>query len=155
MTRERALKKIIRARAAKTGERYTTARRHVLATMAVSKKEPIPRERRSPVSDSRIVEKTGHGLDYWFVVLDRFGGPGKGHTALARHLYDEHQVPGWHAQGITTAYERARGVRVVNRGRGWWRAPSRGCPTGSPARRGGRSGSPASIPISRPRSPPP
>jgi hypothetical protein len=108
MTRERALKKIIRARAAKTGERYTTARRHVLATMA------IPRERRSPVSDSRIVEKTGHGLDHWFVVLDRFGGPGKGHTALARHLYDHHQVPGWHAQGITTAYERARGVRVVN-----------------------------------------
>ena len=30
MTRARALKHTIRARAAKTGERYTTARRHVL-----------------------------------------------------------------------------------------------------------------------------
>jgi hypothetical protein len=30
MTRAAALKKVIRARAAKTGERYTTARRHVL-----------------------------------------------------------------------------------------------------------------------------
>ena len=119
MTRDRALKNIIRARAAKTGERYTTARRHVLAAMPrqVPPAEPpaaLPASRRSPVSDAKILEKTGHGLDYWFTVLDRFGGPGKGHTALARHLYDDHQVPGWHAQGITTAYERARGVRVVN-----------------------------------------
>ena len=30
MTRARALKQVIRARAAKTGERYTTARRHTL-----------------------------------------------------------------------------------------------------------------------------
>ena len=30
MTRARTLKQVIRARAAKTGERYTTARRHVL-----------------------------------------------------------------------------------------------------------------------------
>ncbi|MBM3817497.1 MAG: hypothetical protein FJW14_00575 [Acidimicrobiia bacterium] len=117
MTRERALKKIIRARAAKTGERYTTARRHVLAAMAVPtppRPPAVPSDRRSPISDAKIVEKTGHGLDHWFVVLDRFGGPAKGHTALARHLYDDHHVPGWHAQGITTAYERARGVRVVN-----------------------------------------
>ena len=47
-------------------------------------------------------------------MLDRFGGPEKGHTALARHLYEEHAVPGWHSQGITVAYERARGVRGVN-----------------------------------------
>ncbi|MDO8678523.1 MAG: hypothetical protein Q7R30_08170 [Acidobacteriota bacterium] len=30
MTRARALKQLIRDRAAKTGERYTTARRHIL-----------------------------------------------------------------------------------------------------------------------------
>jgi hypothetical protein len=47
-------------------------------------------------------------------VLDRLGGPEKGHTALARHLYDHHSVPGWYCQGITVAYERARGVRAVN-----------------------------------------
>ena len=33
MTRARALKQIIRTRAARTGERYTTARRHVLKTI--------------------------------------------------------------------------------------------------------------------------
>ena len=47
-------------------------------------------------------------------MLDRFGGVGKGHTALARHLYDDHAVPAGTAQGITVAYERARGVRAVN-----------------------------------------
>ena len=47
-------------------------------------------------------------------MLDRFGGATKGHTALARHLYDEHGVPGWYCQGITVAYERARGARAQN-----------------------------------------
>lgn len=117
MTRARALKTIIRARAAKTGERYTTARRHVLKELAV-RPAPAAAPPVSPskggLSDAKAREKTGHGLDHWFAVLDRFGGPGKGHTALARHLYDDHGVPGWHSQGITVAYERARGVRNVN-----------------------------------------
>jgi hypothetical protein len=66
------------------------------------------------LSDARSREKTGHGLDHWFAVLDRFGAVEKGHTASARHLYDTHGVDGWYAQGITVAYERARGVRGVN-----------------------------------------
>ena len=37
MTRAKALKNVIRARAAKTGERYTTARRHVLSELSKSK----------------------------------------------------------------------------------------------------------------------
>jgi hypothetical protein len=135
MTRARALKAVIRARAAKTGERYTTARRHVLkdisrpgagAHPAAPPPEPATAalppgaqhagkaKTRGGVSDAKAREKTGHGLDHWFAVLDRFGGPGKGHTALARHLYDGHGVPGWYSQGITVAYERARGVRDVN-----------------------------------------
>jgi len=47
-------------------------------------------------------------------VLDRFDGITRGHTASARHLYEDHQVPGWYAQGITVAYERARGARTLN-----------------------------------------
>lgn len=127
MTRARALKHVIRARAARTGERYTTARRHVLASM-VSTPAPAPlpvlpqagaRLGKTPaakgsISDDKVRERTGHGLDHWFAVLDRFGGVEKGHTASARHLLDAHEVPGWYAQGITVAYERARGVRVVN-----------------------------------------
>jgi len=130
MTRARALKQAIRARAAKTGERYTTARRHVLNELRprpepivriAKPSKPVPAAARSTagsskggVSDATSRAKTGHGLDHWFDVLDRFGGAAKGHTALARHLYEDHSVPGWHSQGITVAYERARGVRAVN-----------------------------------------
>jgi hypothetical protein len=53
-------------------------------------------------------------LDHWFEVLDRFAAVAKGHTAAARHLYEAHGVEGWYAQGITVAYERARGVRGAN-----------------------------------------
>jgi hypothetical protein len=129
MTRARALKQVIRERAAKTGERYTTARRHVLNELR-PRREPVvrfpspapvtakaaapPATSKGGLSDAKAREKTGHGFDHWFDVLDRFGGAGKGHTALARHLYEDHSVPGWHSQGITVAYERARGVRAVN-----------------------------------------
>jgi hypothetical protein len=123
MTVARALKQVIRERAAKTGERYTTARRHVLAALAPRTvvPPPAPPARPAPtpptkgsVSNAKAIEKTGHGLDHWFAVLDRFGAVEKGHTAAARHLYDDHQVPGWYSQGITVAYERARGVRALN-----------------------------------------
>jgi hypothetical protein len=143
MTRARALKQIIRARAAKTGERYTTARRHVLKNVAgaahmegrrrpvrgtpdapatlnaartkvAAQPTPTPVAAKGSVSDAKAREKTGHGLDHWFAVLDQFGGVEKGHTASARHLHDDHGVPGWYAQGITVAYERARGARTLN-----------------------------------------
>jgi hypothetical protein len=132
MTRARALKQVIRARAAKTGERYTTARRHVLNELraqpeaigpsaapparvrATAKRASQASASKGGLSDAKSREKTGHGLDHWFHVLDRFGGAAKGHTALARHLYADHSVPGWHSQGITVAYERARGVRAAN-----------------------------------------
>ena len=126
MTRARALKQVIRARAAKTGERYTTARRHVLKDLQQGTALPArPRSTTAPqaaaagtskggVSDAKSLEKTGHGLDHWFDVLDRFGAVEKGHSAAARHLYEAHHVGGWYAQGITVAYERARGVRAIN-----------------------------------------
>jgi hypothetical protein len=124
MTRARALKTTIRARAARTGERYTTARRHVLGLVKAATPTPVPeqppaapattRTRTSGPSEEKFIKKTGHGFAHWFSVLDRFGAVEKGHTAAARHLYDDHGVDGWYAQGITVAYERARGVRAVN-----------------------------------------
>ena len=121
MTQARKLKQAIRARARKTGERYTAARRHVLGLgkpaprpAAVAAAPPPPR----PFSDTALVARTGHGFDHWFAVLDAFGAAAKGHTASARHLRDEHGVPGWHSQGITVAYERERGLRAVNQAKG-------------------------------------
>jgi hypothetical protein len=127
MTRARTTKSTIRARMAKTGERYTTARRHVLSTAAAAP-ERVARpstptspaapaaqgDARGIVSEPKVIERTGHELVYWFQVLDRFGGVEKGHTASARHLRVDHGVDGWYSQGITVAYERARGLRTVN-----------------------------------------
>jgi hypothetical protein len=126
MTEARKLKQTIRARAAKTGERYTAARQHILNARrkrqaAPAPPPPAPAARpaaRAGISETAVIEKTGHGLDHWFAALDAFGGAGKGHTAMARHLASDHGVPGWHAQGITVAYERARGLRAVNQAEG-------------------------------------
>jgi hypothetical protein len=138
MTQTHKLKKSIRARSRKTGESYTTARRHVLAartrrssavpdllTRATRPDPPakvVPATANKPkqktalgaVSDSATREKTGHGLDHWFAVLDRFGASLKGHTASARHLSEDHAVPDWYCQGITVSYERTRGLRSTN-----------------------------------------
>lgn len=123
MTRARALKHTIRARAAKTGERYTTARRHILREL--NQKAPVApiapvaavapsKPTKGAISDASVLKKTGHDLAHWFGVLDRFGAVDKGHTAAARHLYATHGVDGWYAQGITVSYERERGVRGMN-----------------------------------------
>jgi hypothetical protein len=127
MTRSRALKEVIRARAARTGERYTTARRHVLRELnpptskvdepkgsSLQKTTTLVASTKGGLSDAKSIEKTGHDLAHWFAVLDTFGAVEKGHTKAADHLYSEYGVPGWYCQGITVAYERARGVRAMN-----------------------------------------
>lgn len=129
MTQAAKLKSIIRARAARTGETYTTARRHILASRpSVGKPFPGPVQAldaplappvkrpgmpRGEVSNAAAIKRTGHGLDYWFKVLDRFG-TGHGHTRTAEYLYLKHKLPGWYAQSITVTWERARGLRQEN-----------------------------------------
>ncbi len=124
MTRAKTLKRVIRARAAKTGERYTTARRQILKDFDVSKAAtapvatPAPQAQALPtkgsLSDAKSIEKTGHDLAHWFALLDGFGGLTKGHTASAAWLHLQYAVPRWYCQSIVVAYERARGTRVVH-----------------------------------------
>ena len=122
MTREKKLKRAIRARSLKTGESYTAARRHVLAVQAAQPEVPAPVAeiaRPAPaakpvVSDAAVLDKTGHRLAHWFAVLDRFGAATRGYTASARHLNREHKVQSWYAQAITLSYQRAHGLRAVN-----------------------------------------
>src|SRR5688572_21428173 len=127
MTEARKLKRAIRARSARTGESYTAARLQFLkarqkrtAPKAAPAPVPPPRPTAAPrgLREAAVVAKTGHGYEHWFGVLDAFGAAVKGHTAAARHLANEHGVPGWHSQGITVAYERARGLRAVNQAAG-------------------------------------
>jgi len=113
MTHAKKLKRAIRARAAKTGESYTSARLHVLASRrapATDKPATTP----TILGDDRVVKATGHGFNHWFKVLDAFDARAKGHTASAAHLRNDHGVRGWHAQMITVEYERARGLRSKN-----------------------------------------
>lgn len=114
MTRTRKLKKAIRARAKKTGESYAAARRQYLKPPAPPK--PPARSRTAgSVSDAAARKSTGHGLDHWFAVLDAFSpGGSKGHAAAASHLSKDHAVPMWYCQGLTVAWERARGHRAMN-----------------------------------------
>lgn len=126
MTLQKKLKKTIRARSEKTGESYTAARRQVLlalnkeaepAVPSTPPPAPAPAKKATPrgqVTDDAARKQTGHGLDHWFAVLEAFGAATQGHTASAAHLHKDHGIPGWYAQGITVAYERAHGLREVN-----------------------------------------
>ena len=115
MTQSGKLKQTIRARARKTGESYTAARRMLLKRKASTR---ATAQAAVPVallkSEPRLVARTGHGWQHWFAALDRFDAKAKGHTASARHVAEDHGVDGWYAQQITVEYERARGLRAAN-----------------------------------------
>jgi hypothetical protein len=120
MTQAAKLKTVIRARARKTGESYTAARRQVLATRPKPQApEPVsapprdPRVPRGELSNKTAIKSTGHDLEYWFKVLDEFGKT-HGHTKAAEYLYAEHNVPAWHGQMIVVTWERRRGLRQEN-----------------------------------------
>ncbi len=137
MTKDKAEKAAVRARMAKTGERYTTARHYLLdhhhipdsETAEQRPDDPGVRTEAAPeadlpalpewaanpgMSDGSIQRGTGKTWDEWFVVLDGWGGATQSHTEIARYIYDEFGLEGWWAQGVAVGYERARGLRVRN-----------------------------------------
>jgi uncharacterized protein YndB with AHSA1/START domain len=106
MTEDKARKRSIRKRMAKTGERYTAARRQLLEPREELRAEDLPQP------DASLREKTGKGWREWFRLLDTWGARERKHGEIASHLMDEHDVPGWWAQTITVGYERSRGLRA-------------------------------------------
>jgi hypothetical protein len=143
MTKNKSFKGRVRARMDKTGERYATARRQLVAK-AAAKGEPEapgpeaqtpgyeasdqgtrpaattvdPPEVRRPYSDEVIRANTGRAWDEWFALLDAWGAAERPHPEIARWLGEEHGVGGWWAQGVTVAYEQARGLRAPRQRRG-------------------------------------
>ena len=110
MTQRKTLKRRVRARMEKTGERYTAARAHVVG-------EPAPERVPEPdlsglASEDALVAATGRGWKEWFAVLDAWGADERKHGEIARHVRSEHGVPGWWSQTVTVGYERARGLRA-------------------------------------------
>jgi len=117
MTRQRTFKSQVRARMAKTGESYTSARRQLLLEDRPSREMP-PLD--SPLllqTDASVRENTGHGWHEWIGRLDDWGADQRAHAEIARWLVKDHDVPGWWAQGIAVSYERVRGLRVVSQRR--------------------------------------
>jgi hypothetical protein len=106
MTREKVQKRATRARMAKTGERYTAARRH-----AVKPREELDSAELIQ-SDARLRQNTGKGWREWYRILDAWGAKERTHKDIATYLREELNVPGWWAQTITVGYERARGMRA-------------------------------------------
>jgi uncharacterized protein YndB with AHSA1/START domain len=126
MTKQKSFKGRVRARMDKTSERYTTARRQLLAKAAsdAPPAEPVaaapvdaPGARR-PYSDEVVRANTGHTWDEWFALLDEWGAAARPHPEIARWVAGEHEVGGWWAQGVTVAYEQARGLRAPGQRRG-------------------------------------
>lgn len=106
MTEDKARKRNIRKRMAKTGERYAAARRQLLEPRQEPRAEDLPQP------DASLREKTGKGWREWFRLLDTWGARERKHGEIASHLMDEYDVPGWWAQTITVGYERSRGLRA-------------------------------------------
>ncbi len=128
MTKQKSFKRRVRARMDKTSESYTAARRQLLAKStpepdapAAPAGHPVPVDApgaRRPYSDEVIRANTGHSWDEWFVLLDEWGAAERPHTEIARWVHQEHGVDGWWAQGVTVAYEQARGLRAPGQRRG-------------------------------------
>jgi uncharacterized protein YndB with AHSA1/START domain len=110
MTTHKTLKRRVRARMDKTGERYTAARRNVLAEPAAP--EPAAAGAPPPVSDDAVRKGTGRGWDEWFAILDDAGAASWKHPDIARWVAAEFGISGWWAQGVTVGFERARGLRA-------------------------------------------
>lgn len=89
---------------------------------------------RLPTSDAAAERATGRPYDAWFADLDAAGAPAMGHTRIAAWLVAEREVPGWWAQTITVAYERARGLRATHQvGAGFQVTATRTIAAGAPS----------------------
>ena len=129
MPTQKTLKRRVRARRAKTGEAYTTARMQLLRkapepepatddpTPVAPVRDPEPEAfdpALLPMSDEAMRRGTGRGYHEWFALLDAWGATERGHTATARWVAQTYEISGWWAQGVTNAYERVRGGRGVH-----------------------------------------
>lgn len=152
MTTHKVFKRHVRARMAKTGEAYTTARAQLLRqatgsatavppdaapTAATPSTAPVTAAADTfalPTSDSAAERATGRPYAAWFADLDDAGAQAMGHTRIAAWLIAERGVPGWWAQTITVAYERARGLRATHQvGAGFQVTATRTIAAGAPA----------------------
>lgn len=123
MPKDKDLKRLVRARMAKTGESYTTARAHIVesegAQNAPPEVLPLPAdyEKLAGMSNDAVQNRTGRTWPEWAIYLDGLKAYEWEHPVIAAHLTTEFEFGGWWAQSITVAYERIRGLREVGQQR--------------------------------------
>lgn len=61
------------------------------------------------VTDEQVTAKTGHNIDYWIAVLTQFGATEKKSNDCVAHLQQEHNVPRYWAQTLTTLFLKSDG----------------------------------------------
>lgn len=96
---------------ASTGERYVEARRNLMERAAPSRGS-LPWVATPEMSDDAIRSGTGRGWDEWCELIEKFPERSQGHTAIARHIREEHGVDAWWSQAVTVGYERITGLRL-------------------------------------------
>lgn len=109
MTTQESFKHRIRARMAKTGERYGAARRALIEQACKADNGGWVSE--PEVSDDAVREATGRGWDEWCAVIDGDPVRDRGHTAMAAFVQGL-GADAWWAQTVTVGYERIRGLRL-------------------------------------------
>ena len=115
MTKQEHFKQRIRARMAKTGERYGAARRALIEPDA-SRQATEPREwvTEPEFTDDVIRSNTGRGWTEWCDLIESWPGHADGHAAVAAHIQAEYGLNGWWSQGVTVSWERITGRRLLN-----------------------------------------
>lgn len=116
MTKQASFKKIVRQRMLKTGERYSAARKQLLAKA----NQATPKHSRTwlsepELSEDSVLKKTGKNYDHWCDLIEdwlKLQTAEKKHKDIAAFLQKEHNVDAWWAQGITVGFERITGRRL-------------------------------------------
>jgi uncharacterized protein YndB with AHSA1/START domain len=117
MPKQKDLKRLARTRMKKTGESYTAARRQLLDKRVRPQPVDPARLGLAGMSDEAVRAKTGRGWLQWVRALDAVDAAELSHRDIARHLSEQHGLPGWWSQMVTVGYERIRGLREVGQRR--------------------------------------
>ncbi|MBM4195161.1 MAG: hypothetical protein FJ202_12400 [Gemmatimonadetes bacterium] len=114
MTTGKDLKRLVRARMAKTGESYTTARMHLLHAKPAKPQRrgagtaPPKRdfEALSGIRNSTLAAATGCAWEKWMKSLDYYSANAKNRRALAAVIVTKYRTSPWWASRLAAGYER-------------------------------------------------
>jgi len=128
MPTNKDFKRLVRARMAKTGESYTSARVRLMHPPRARAVTPAPQMVVPPImapattdpkqyakvagyTDATIKAKTGCPWDRWVKALDKKQAYEWSHGDLATFIHDKYKVSGWWSQMVAVGYERIKGMR--------------------------------------------